>query len=172
MRFADSSLNEPVPSVLVRIRITGYSLRSNNASGAFACSAALHSPPRLISAPVRRASQCATCAAMHSSSWLKLAPPPLRCLRFAARFLADGVRAARSVSALVRNIRCSVLLQAPLRSCGLQTLRSSFACGHARTKWSISRGASFAGSVPFVPLGRGYCFALGLTTPPCPRPRF
>ena len=31
-----------------------------------------------------------------------LPPPPLRCLRFAARFLADGVRAARSVSAVSR----------------------------------------------------------------------
>lgn len=67
-----------------------------------------------------------------------LAPPPLRCLRFAARFLADGVRAARSVSALVRKSQLRLfaslatllwLANAPLlpllRSCSLHLVNIS-----------------------------------------------
>lgn len=41
----------------------------------------------------------------------RLAPLPLRCLRFAPRFLAESVRAARSVAVVCRNPSGSVLWQ-------------------------------------------------------------
>lgn len=48
----------------------------------------------------------------------RLAPLPLRCLRFAPRFLAESVRAARSVATVYRNPSSSVFWQGQASACG------------------------------------------------------
>ena len=71
-----------------------------------------------------------------------LPPPPLRCLRFAARFLADGVRAARSVSAVSRKFA------AP--SCGKPRF-ALVACPRSAASPAASRSCFLFGiSPPFL----------------------
>ena len=74
-----------------------------------------------------------------------LPPPPLRCLRFAARFLADGVRAARSVSAVSRKFA------AP--SCGKPRF-ALVACHRSAASPAASRSSPPAGACG----ARGACF--------------
>ena len=99
-----------------------------------------------------------------------LPPPPLRCLRFAARFLADGVRAARSVSAVSRKfaapscgkprfalVAChrSAASPAASRSCFLRTGRDAKALSPSvcARRSSPPAGACGARGACFVPAG-------------------
>lgn len=70
----------------------------------------------------------------------RLAPLPLRCLRFATRFLAESVRAARSVATVYRNPNNSVFWQGQASACGNLANAPLFALlGFARAVVPCSR---------------------------------
>lgn len=101
----------------------------------------------------------------------RLAPLPLRCLRFAPRFLAESVRAARSVAAVYRNPNNSVFWQGQASACGNLANAPLFAllC-FARAVVPCSRRPSCGLLLVPAPLKRGSHSRPRAPVPRCPRP--
>lgn len=100
----------------------------------------------------------------------RLAPLPLRCLRYAPRFLAESVRAARSIATVYRNPSGSVLWQGQVNAShpcqrSAPCLASFRSCRRPVFSppilWASSRSSSFK---------RGSHSRPRAPVPRCPRP--
>ena len=101
----------------------------------------------------------------------RLAPLRLRCLRYAPRFLAESVRAARSVAAVYRNPNNSVFWQGQASACGNLANAPLFALlSFARAVVPCSRRPSCGLLLVPAPLTRGSHSRPRAPVPRCPRP--